>query len=64
MLPVAPVREDLRSPIETVDGDDLLAMLRRPRSDISDVTHVDYSAGIQTVAREDHPTYYDLIRAF
>ena len=28
------------------------------------MTHVDYSARIQTVSREDHPDYYDVIRAF
>ena len=35
-----------------------------PRSDIPAVTHVDYSARIQTVRREDHPLYYDLIQRF
>ncbi|HRK33747.1 MAG TPA: carbamoyltransferase [Candidatus Hydrogenedentes bacterium] len=38
--------------------------LRIARSDIPAVTHVDNSARIQTVRREDHPRYYDLIRAF
>ena len=34
------------------------------RSDIPAVTHVDYSARIQTVRRTDNPLYYDIIRAF
>lgn len=38
--------------------------LNVPRSDIPAVTHVDYSARIQTVERNDHPVYYDLIEAF
>jgi carbamoyltransferase len=38
--------------------------LNVPRSDIPAVTHVDYSARIQTVSQEDHPLYYDLIKAF
>jgi carbamoyltransferase len=64
MLIVAPVREDRRKPSEAVEGDDLLSMVRQARSDISAVTHVDYSARIHTVAREDHPVYYDLIHRF
>jgi carbamoyltransferase len=38
--------------------------LNVPRSVIPAVTHVDYSARVQTVRREDHPAYYDLIAAF
>ncbi|OFV92131.1 MAG: hypothetical protein A3G76_14705 [Acidobacteria bacterium RIFCSPLOWO2_12_FULL_65_11] len=34
------------------------------RSTIPAVTHVDYSARIQTVRRETNPTYYDIIEAF
>ena len=34
------------------------------RSEIPAVTHIDYSARIQTVSKEDHPLYYDLINAF
>lgn len=38
--------------------------LNVPRSDIPAVTHIDYTARIQTVAREDNPLYYDLIDRF
>lgn len=34
------------------------------RSQIPAVTHVDYSARLQTVKREDNPLYYDMIDAF
>jgi carbamoyltransferase len=34
------------------------------RSDIPAVTHIDYSARIQTVDRERNPDYYDLITEF
>src|SRR6185369_6558943 len=38
--------------------------LKVPRSEIPAVTHVDYSARIQTVRRRDNPLYYDIIQAF
>jgi carbamoyltransferase len=34
------------------------------RSDIPAITHIDYSARIQTVHHDDNPAYYDMIRAF
>ena len=34
------------------------------RSDIPAVTHIDYSARIQTVTRDTNPNYYDLIKEF
>lgn len=34
------------------------------RSDVPAITHVDYSARIQTVNRETNPAYYDIIKAF
>jgi len=34
------------------------------RSGIPAVTHVDYSARIQTISREDNPLYYDMINSF
>ena len=38
--------------------------LNVPRSDIPAVTHVDYSARVQTVRREANPIFYDIIHAF
>ena len=38
--------------------------LNVPRSDIPAVTHVDYSARVQTVHRNTNPRYYELIEAF
>jgi carbamoyltransferase len=61
---VAYVRKERRLEFERGDGDDMLEIVRKPRSDIPAVTHVDYSARIQTIRREHHPEYYDLVKAF
>ncbi len=65
MLLVAPVKED-RQIRMTADEESLFGIdkLNIPRSDVPAVTHVDYSARIQTVRREENPPYYDLIQAF
>lgn len=42
----------------------LVAQVREGKRVIPSVTHVDNSARIQTVSREDSPLYYDLIREF
>ncbi len=39
-------------------------LLNVPRSDIPAVTHVDYSARVQTVHRETNPRYHALLQAF
>jgi len=62
MLIVAPVRQDKRINIdENKEGFDKLKV---KRSLIPAVTHVDYSARVQTVKRQDNPLYYDMINAF
>jgi carbamoyltransferase len=65
MLLVAPVKESRRIRMseeqEKLFG---IAKLNVPRSDIPAVTHVDYSARIQTVTERDNPGFYKLIQAF
>jgi carbamoyltransferase len=62
MLLVAPIQERWRIPLSTgVKGLDLL---KQPRSRLPAVTHVDYSARIQTVHCEDNPLLYDLLLRF
>jgi len=41
-----------------------IELLNVPRSDIPAVTHLDYSARIQTVHEETNPGYYKLLKAF
>jgi carbamoyltransferase len=65
MLLVAPVRSDRR--IATTEEEESrwgIEKLKVRRSEIPAVTHVDYSARVQTVRREDNAAYYDLIAAF
>ena len=65
MLLVAPVRTDRRvATTGEEEGRWGIEKLKVRRSEIPAVTHVDYSARIQTVSREDNPEYYDLISAF
>jgi len=65
MLLVAPVRQDRRLAIPPEDEERWgIDKLNVKRSEIPAVTHVDYSARVQTVRREDHAEYYDLIREF
>jgi len=68
MLIVAPVREERRIEMDLSrlrrGEEDLFAVARRPRSDIPAVTHVDYSARVQTVGRDNHPGYHEVLKAF
>jgi carbamoyltransferase len=64
MLLVAPVREERRLPQPSGDGMDMLSRLKVKRSDVPAVTHLDYSARIQTVHRETKPDYHAVLSAF
>ncbi len=65
MLMVAPVREDLHVPLKS-DEQALFGIerLKVPRSTLPAITHVDYSARIQTVQEDTNPCFYKLIKAF
>jgi len=65
MLIVAPVRENLRIPM-TEEQSDLFGIekLNVPRSELPAITHVDYSARVQTVHQDTAPRYHALITAF
>ena len=65
MLLVAPVRQEHRIPL-TAEQQRLrgLDTLKAPRSDIPAVTHIDYSARIQTVHKDTNPRYWALLKAF
>ena len=66
MLLVAPVKKERQLPMTEEQQKSLwgIAMLNVPRSDIPAITHIDYSARVQTVDRDVSPDYYDLIKEF
>jgi len=43
---------------------DIRSRINQVRSDIPAITHVDYSARVQTVTRDTNARYYDLIKSF
>ena len=62
MLLVAPVKKELRRDASPkITG---LEQLKEIRSTLPAITHVDYSARIQTVARDANPLLYDLLLRF
>lgn len=65
MLLVAPVKEELRVP---PNGEDPplfgIDKLKVRRSELPAITHVDYSARIQTVHEDTNPRYYRLLQSF
>lgn len=62
MLIVAPVKASRReAPPPT---EDILERVRQVRSDIPAVTHVDWTARVQTVTPERNGRFYDLVKAF
>lgn len=65
MLLVAPVRQELRLP-ESEEDQQLFGIdkLKRPRSSLPAITHVDYSARVQTVSARTNPRFHGLIEAF
>ncbi|MDR0232832.1 MAG: carbamoyltransferase [Dysgonamonadaceae bacterium] len=65
MLIVAPVKESRRKKLpEDYYNLSLWERLYYERSDIQSITHLDFSARIQTVHKETNPRYWELIHAF
>jgi carbamoyltransferase len=62
MLFVAPVKACLRLPPAT--GGDMYDRLRSPRSSVPAITHLDYSARVQTVDKTMNPKFWQLLHDF
>ena len=65
MLIVAPVNEELRIPMSD-ENNQLFGIdkINLKRSTIPAVTHVDYSARVQTVHKETNPRFYEVLQQF
>ncbi len=65
MLLVAPVVEKRRAKLpENYNEMSLWDRLYCTRSDVQSITHLDFSARVQTVHKETNPRYWELINAF
>ena len=69
MLHVAPIQESLRTDLneeekERMNDPDLRVRVSVPRSKLPAITHVDYSARVQTVDPDRHGRYYRLMKRF
>jgi carbamoyltransferase len=65
MLLVTTVREERRNAASShMQDDNMLPMINQKRSDIPAVTHVDYSARVQTVDGTEKPDFYAVLREF
>ena len=65
MLLVAPVKKERCIPLTAAQSELWgIDKLNVPRSDLPAITHIDYSARIQTVTKETNRRYHALIKAF
>ncbi|OBI80255.1 carbamoyltransferase [Mycobacterium sp. E740] len=64
MLLVSPVREEIRTGTGESRSGEIFSEVNKVRSSIPAVTHVDYSARVQTVSRETNPFYHNVLASF
>src|ERR1700736_2359461 len=65
MLLVAPIRSDKQIPLPAGYHDKpLYERLYFLRSDLPAITHIDYSARVQSVSKDTNPRYWELIQEF
>ena len=64
MMLVAPVIKKRRLPFNKKNTENMIEIIKQPRSDIPAVTHIDYSARIQTVDQNYHRKFYEIIKSF
>ncbi|WP_422002467.1 carbamoyltransferase [Reyranella sp.] len=68
MLLVAPVREAIRQPFDLAafrqGVADMIPEVNKVRSTLPAITHVDYSARVQTVSAADQPDFHAILQAF
>ena len=63
MLLVAPVKQGKRLEVDSERARGL-DKLKQVRSTVPAITHVDYSARVQTIDMQHHPRFYEIIKRF
>ncbi|MDP2175685.1 MAG: carbamoyltransferase N-terminal domain-containing protein [Bacteroidota bacterium] len=61
MLMVSDIKETLRINIKKEKEISIIDKLNTPRSEFQSITHVDFSARVQTVSQENNPLFYELL---
>ena len=61
---VAPILKKRRLNFNKSKTENMLEIIKQPRSDIPAVTHIDYSARIQTIEKDYNRKFYDLVKEF
>ena len=64
MLLVAPVKKDLCRAVDQDPNKDIMVWVNEELSSVPAITHVDYSARVQSVSNDRSPRYHALIEAF
>ncbi len=64
MLLVANVKKERCNNVDETQFSNLMQRLKQKRSDIPAITHVDFSARVQTVNKEHNKHFYDIIKEF
>lgn len=65
MLVVRPVKKELCNKVEPVTNEeDLIAWVNQERSILPSITHVDYSARLQSVNKNENPVFHDLLKEY
>ena len=64
MLKTYPVRAEQRFKVESIEGSDLIKKVNQIRSTIPAVTHLDYSARVQSVDKIRNPFLHSVMESF
>jgi len=64
MMMVAPVQPNKRVQSNSVKTDDMLQIVKEIRSEVPAITHIDYSARVQTVDQSYNKKFYQIIKEF
>ena len=64
MMLVTPINKNKRLPTKSNQTENMLEIVKQARSEIPAVTHIDYSARVQTVDKKINNKFYEIIKEF